>query len=79
MKCCQICGELVGIDVQTCPKDGEASWHALSNDPVVEVHIEELDESELEELVATEVDLTELAEPDPFPLVKRGPGRPRKT
>ena len=26
MKKCLLCGELVGADVATCPKDGEASW-----------------------------------------------------
>ncbi len=26
MKQCALCGELVGVDVATCPKDGEASW-----------------------------------------------------
>ena len=28
MKMCAICGESVGVDVQTCPRDGEASWLA---------------------------------------------------
>ncbi len=28
MKTCLLCGEIVGVDVQTCPKDGEASWGA---------------------------------------------------
>ncbi len=26
MKTCLLCGEVVGVDVQTCPRDGEASW-----------------------------------------------------
>lgn len=26
MKKCLLCGMDVGVDVQTCPNDGEASW-----------------------------------------------------
>ena len=28
MKMCAVCGANVGVDVQTCPFDGEASWMA---------------------------------------------------
>ncbi len=36
MKVCALCGEIVGVDVQTCPNDGEASWMASAPDLVLE-------------------------------------------